>query len=145
LVAGRLADAAVPRDMLGEAHALDLVRAKLRWLAAVRDCARDLADRGPLGLFGTSIATAWLVAELGPRVRFLVDEDPQRTGREFMGLPVYAPTQAPAGTDVLIPLPIEVAEHVYRRIGNAGLPARFHLPQPRGVNRRPEPAARPTG
>ena len=142
LVAGKSAEAAGPQDPLVETAARppcaawSTVRGCLAWLAAVLDHARELAGRGPLGLFGTSIAATWLVGELGPRVSFLVDEDPRRTGRQFMGLPVLAPAHAPAGSDVLISLPIDVAEKIHKRLGGhhvpmvGGLSARFHVPPP---------------
>ncbi len=149
LAAGKLPGAVVPQDPLVEGAARDGVLGELQWLAAVRDRARELAGRGAFGLFGTSIAATWLVGELGPGVRFLVDEDPQRMGREVMGLPVYAPAQAPPESDVLIALPGELAEQIQRRIGQAGLPARFHLPPPepsvQGALGCAGPACRATG
>lgn len=123
VVAEKPTRVAASQDPLVGTAALDLVRGKLQWLAVVRDYAHDLAKRGVLGLFGTSIAATWLVAELGSSVSFLVDEDPRRTGREFMGLPVYTPAQAPGGSDVLIALPNEVAEKIHKRIGTRGLVA----------------------
>jgi hypothetical protein len=54
------------------------------------------------GLFGSAIAATWLYQGMSDRVRFFVDEDPQRVGRTHLGLPILSPEQVPAEADVFV-------------------------------------------
>jgi SAM-dependent methyltransferase len=111
-----------------QASATRLYR-QLAWLAAQVEAAKAMAETSPkFGIFGTSISGTWLYGMLESRVAFFVDEDPGRIGREHMGLPIYAPSSAPANSDVYIPLIPEVAAAVARR--HASQSARFHVPPP---------------
>ena len=103
------------------------VRAQLARLARLTTVARDMATRGPLGVFGTSIAGTWLSRELGDSVQFFVDEDPGRHGRTLAGKPILAPAAAPDGAQVLIGLAPEVAELIKPRVDGYAQ-ATWHLP-----------------
>jgi SAM-dependent methyltransferase len=103
------------------------VRAQLARLARLTTVARDMAARGPLGVFGTSIAGTWLSRELGDSVQFFVDEDPGRHGRTLAGKPILAPAAAPVGAQVLIGLAPEVAELIKPRVDGYAQ-ATWHLP-----------------
>jgi hypothetical protein len=95
----------------------------------VADHARRCHSQQPLGIFGTSIAGAWLFGELGGAVRFFVDEDPARVGGTYMGLPIYHPLAVPAGSHVFIGLAPGVAEQVaFRFRGNGAFTFTTHLP-----------------
>jgi SAM-dependent methyltransferase len=102
------------------------VESGLTWLGRLIACARELSRQGPLGLFGTSIAATWLFSELQGEVAFFVDEDPNRIGRTCMDRPVFHPAQVPRGSQVLVGLPIELAEAICRRLRLAGVS--YHLP-----------------
>jgi 2-polyprenyl-3-methyl-5-hydroxy-6-metoxy-1,4-benzoquinol methylase len=109
----------------------DEVASDVRWLHAVVADAREVAGQGHFGLFGTSIAATWLFGELGPTVRFFVDEDPLRAGGLHMGLPVYHPSDAPANSHVLLALAPELACLVARKLAGSGSTFQVHLPPPR--------------
>jgi SAM-dependent methyltransferase len=70
----------------------------------------------PIGIFGTSISATWLASALGDRVRFFVDEDPNRIGRTHLGRPIYRPADAPSYMDILMPLRPEVAIVIAARL-----------------------------
>jgi hypothetical protein len=63
-------------------------------------------------------------------VRFFVDEDPLRAGTSYLGCPVYAPRQTPAGTQVFLALPPELAGKIHGRLASEGFAFRCHLPPP---------------
>lgn len=111
-------------------RALQFATASVGWLTEVRTAARELAPGGGVGVFGTSIAAVWLLAELGDAVEFFVDEDPQRIGRGLLGRPIYAPAQAPPGASVFLALPPATAAAVAAHAGVADGPATYHLPPP---------------
>jgi SAM-dependent methyltransferase len=102
------------------------VRAALAWLAATAERARQLAAAGEIGLLGTSIAAAWLFAELEGAVRFFVDEDPGRVGKTYLERPVYDPSQVPQGSVVFIAQPPALAAAIARRLARPGVA--YHLP-----------------
>lgn len=80
---------------------------------------RIAAEQGAVGVFGTAIGATWLRGRLGDRVAFFIDEDPARQGRRYMGAPVLAPQDAPAGSTVLAPLAPRVAAAVAARFADA--------------------------
>ena len=105
--------------------------ATVGWLKTTLKAARECSQQENFGLFGTSIATTWLFAEIGDGVSFFVDEDPARIGKTFMGRPVYHPSEAPAGSHVFIALSRTLAESVEQRLARTGV--EFHLPPPTDV------------
>jgi 2-polyprenyl-3-methyl-5-hydroxy-6-metoxy-1,4-benzoquinol methylase len=92
----------------------------LSWLGKTADQLRRLGADGPVGLFGTSIAGTWLAAEAGDAVAFFVDEDPARAGRTYLGKPVHAPADVPAGSRVFVGLPTAVATGICSRLATSG-------------------------
>jgi 2-polyprenyl-3-methyl-5-hydroxy-6-metoxy-1,4-benzoquinol methylase len=97
------------------------VATSLAWLGGTARRLRSLSSGGPVGLFGTSIAGTWLAAEAGNQFCFFVDEDPHRTGRTYLGKPVYAPADIPQGARVFVGLPPTVAEGICARLARAGV------------------------
>lgn len=97
----------------------------LEWLSAVvADAKRVGREATQFGLFGTSIAGTWLYGELADSLRFFVDEDPGRIGREHFGLPIFSPANAPAGSDVYVGLPPKIARAVAERLARTA--GRYH-------------------
>lgn len=56
------------------------------------------------GVLGTTIDASFTAALLGPRVSFFVDENPEKIGRTFRGLPIIAPRTVGADAAVAVPL-----------------------------------------
>jgi SAM-dependent methyltransferase len=106
--------------------AAERVTHALHWLKRVAETARELAGRGELGLFGTSIAATWLYGELAGSVGFFVDEDRNRVGKKYLDLPVYHPSDLPRGSQVFMPMPPSLAESICRRLDAEGVA--FHRP-----------------
>ena len=101
------------------------------------------ATRGPLGIFGTSIAATWLGAALGDKVEFFVDEDVNRIGRKHMGRPIYSPNDAPKHRAVLMPLRADIAAAVEQRLARVGLqfivpPATPNISRERAMTKEPQ-------
>lgn len=102
-----------------EAIALDDA---LAWLDGVAGRARDRAAKGPLAVFGTSIAATWLTATIGAgNVAFYVDEDSSRQGRSHFGKPIVAPPEVPRDMPVFVCLSPALAANVAERMRAAGL------------------------
>src|SRR5204863_9409065 len=93
---------------------------RVEWLATTLAQVRALAKPERIALFGTSIASTWLTAELGDRVSFYLDEDPHRAGQNHLGRPIYPPEQAPAGVAVFVALPPAMAKAVKERLERRG-------------------------
>lgn len=105
------------------------VRADLQgavgWLASVaRQAATVASASSSFGLFGTAIAATWLLQTLPGQVQFLVDEDPDRTGRTHLGLPILAPGDVPEGSDVFVGVSPLLSESITRRLARSG--RRYH-------------------
>ncbi len=104
--------------------------AAVNWLAKVRDEAKNLAATGPLGIFGTANAAAWIFQELDGVVEFFVDEDMNKVGRQFLDRTVYHPSNIDDGSgkyeNVYIPLPFAMAKSISGRLSCHN--TRYHLP-----------------
>ena len=103
-----------------------LVVSELAWLQSVIAEAERVAALGPLGIFGTSVAAAWIFGAVGDKIRFFVDEDPSRIGRQFMGRPILTVSEIPHDAQIYIPLAPVVAQNIKYR--HRDLPVAFHLP-----------------
>jgi SAM-dependent methyltransferase len=100
----------------------------VQWLKQTVTAARASSLKEAFGIFGTSIASTWLASELGDAVKFFVDEDPSRSGKTFMGKPVYDPAHIPVRGSVFLALPRPIAESVKGRLKCSTVS--FHLPPP---------------
>lgn len=121
VVARPATTAEVHRPQGDPAGAKERIDASLAWLRSTADRLREVLRHGPVGLFGTSIAGTWLAAEAGDANAFFVDEDPARIGRTYLGKPVYAPADVPAGSRVFVGLPTAVAAGICTRLARPGV------------------------
>jgi len=121
-VVARAARGSLLAPSLGDvAAARQRIAGSLAWLRGTAEELRRLGADGPVGLFGTSIAGTWLAAEAGDAVAFFVDEDPNRVGRSYLGKPVHAPADVPAGSRVFVGLPPAVAAGICTRLARPGV------------------------
>jgi len=109
---------------------LKTVQEELNWLTLTREQAQRIGTRGGLGVFGTSIAAAWLAGELGDCISFFVDEDQHRTGTVYMGKPVYNVAGVPPGSRVFLGLAPKLAESIFARLSLQKLPFELLRPPP---------------
>jgi len=100
----------------------------IAWLKENIACASRIARHDELGIFGTSIAGAWLYNEIPDQIAFFVDEDQDRINKLFLGRPVYHPKNLPDKGAVYIPLPYVVASVIAERLKIYG--DRFFIPPP---------------
>lgn len=113
-------------------HVYNLLTGHIAWLAQLARDAKAIRQQatGDVGLFGTSNAAAWLFGTLSEKIDFFVDEDPNRIGRSLFGRPIYAPEQAPANSEIFIPLVSETANRIAERLGRKDGP-RYTAPKER--------------
>lgn len=100
----------------------------IHWLESLVLRARRLANERDLGLFGTSIAGSWLKTTLGDGVTYFVDEDTNRIGRNYLGIPIVAPGDVRPGGNVLIGLAPAVASPLTERLRTAYPQVHWHGP-----------------
>jgi len=119
---GQDAAAAKYLDFIDEKEAL---HSAVRWLEAVMREAQHVASTSThFGLFGSAIAATWLYQGVTDRVRFFVDEDPQRVGRTHLGLPILSPAQVPAEADVFVGVSPSISDKLLVRLQSE--PGRYH-------------------
>lgn len=98
------------------------------WLQQLRQLALITADgKHPFGLFGTSIAATWLAPQLIDKIRFFVDEDANRIGREHLGRPIISPADTPQDAKVLLALAPNIASTISKRLAHV-LPCSLIMP-----------------
>jgi SAM-dependent methyltransferase len=123
-------EAVRPQTPIGGAHRN--VMKQVNWLrrfsrAAVKS-AVTTAPATPFGVFGTSVAAAWLWPAVSNWVEFFVEEDVNRIGRTYMGRPVISPTQTPTGAVIFLALVPPIAAAIRARLKT--LPVDFRMPPP---------------
>ena len=108
-------------------EASNAVASALCWLNAMRgEAGRNCGGRR-FGIFGSSIAATWLYSELHDRVSFFVDEDPQRSGKYHLGIPIVLPQHAPEDSQVFVALPQSLARTVTSRLRQISAPTVSYL------------------
>ncbi len=86
----------------------------------------SLSSHPAIGLFGSSIASTWLLSHEADHIEFIVDEDPSRIGQTHMGRPILDPGQAPDGAAILMPMPASITGRIVSRLKH--LPVNFIIP-----------------
>jgi len=99
------------------AAGIALANRNIKWLHAVVETATKAASsNASFGLFGTSISATWLYGALRDKVKFFVDEDGTRIGKQIDGRPIIAPQDIPKDAIVFAPLIPAVADKVIARL-----------------------------
>lgn len=125
LVAANSGDTAAMVDRLDYPSECEALQSAVRWLADVMAEAQDIAsDSANFGLFGSAVAATWLYQAMPDRVRFFVDEDPQRAGRTHLGLPIVSPDQVPADADVFVGVSPAISAVLLERLRSGS--GRYH-------------------
>jgi trans-aconitate methyltransferase len=102
------------------------VTAAMDWLSGTLAMVQTLSRCPRFGVFGTSIAAAWLTQPLGERIDFYVEEDSSRIGGDFLGKPILAPDRLPPDAHVFIALTPKTAGAVTARLTH--LDCHWHQP-----------------
>ena len=108
-------DASPQHTLMPTYDPLDIV-SHFAYLERVLADAWAAAENGRIGIFGASLAGAWLTACLGDQIDFFVDESPVRIGGKFLDRDVIAPDQVPSNATVFIALPPVSAKAVANRL-----------------------------
>ena len=89
--------------------------------AAVGDVEGKLKESGleAGGVQRLKLSRARLAAEGGDAVPFIVDEDPARAGRMYLGRSVHSPADVPSGGRVFVGLPPAVAAGICDRLARS--------------------------
>lgn len=82
---------------------------------------RFLGLKQPVALFGTSLGATWILSQFKDKVWALLDEDPARVGKKFMGVPVRHPTTLAAQSLVFSTVPFSRSNRLREKL------RRFHL------------------
>jgi 2-polyprenyl-3-methyl-5-hydroxy-6-metoxy-1,4-benzoquinol methylase len=90
--------------------------AAVDWLRRTVVLAREGVTRGPLALFGTSIAANWLFQELDGQVQCFVDEDRRLTGCQHLGREILHPRKLQGGMTLFMALPSVLSRPIMDRL-----------------------------
>ena len=108
---------ATPLDQLNYLDEHAALQSAVNWLSDAMAEARVVASKSAnFGLFGSAIAATWLYQGMSDRVRFFVDEDPQRAGRTHLGLPIVSPDHVPSDADVFVGVSPAIASALLERL-----------------------------
>jgi SAM-dependent methyltransferase len=106
----------------------DFAGRHLAWIEALLAQANALAEQGPVGIFGSSIAGTWVGSQIR-RLAFFVDEDEDRVGRSNLGVPIIRVSDASPDVKVLLALEPALAQSLAPRLVEAGLSIALPLPK----------------
>lgn len=120
-VVARAVDKNVQQQVLLPDDDADAIMNGPSYLDHVLKLANEASNAESFGIFGTSIAATWLASHLGEKVKFFVDEDPNRAAGVHMGKPILVNQQIPASSTVFVALPQPLAEQVVARNRRLGV------------------------
>jgi len=95
---------------------LDNLIGLVNWLSSLVEWGKSRVIHSNAGLFGTALAATWLDHSCGPGFSFFVDEDMDRADTLYLGREVLTPSETPANSEILVPLPSEIAVDICRRL-----------------------------
>jgi SAM-dependent methyltransferase len=98
----------------------DFASRHLAWIEALLAQANALAEQGPIGIFGSSIAGTWVGSQI-PGLAFFVDEDLERVGGSNLGVPIVGLSDVAKNVKVLLALEPTLARSLAPRLIEAGL------------------------
>lgn len=94
--------------------------AQIQWLYSIREQVTSILNKDcKFGVFGTSIAGNWMYGEWSNKISFFVDEDPERLGTTYRGVPVLSISDLNDEDAVYIALPPAIAFKVKQRYKGA--------------------------
>ncbi len=96
-----------------------VLNSPVEWLKSALSTAQNLSSEKSFGVFGTSIAAAWLYGQLNGSIDFFVDDDQDKTGKMMFGKPIFSANNVPSSSHVLIALPDIIAKPIKRRIDSS--------------------------
>ncbi|MDG6218105.1 MAG: class I SAM-dependent methyltransferase [Candidatus Thermoplasmatota archaeon] len=105
----------------------DFVNRCIKWLDSNIHTSFDFGSKHYFGIFGTSISATWLFAENPKIVSFFVDEDPNRIGKQHLGLPIYSPKHIPRDSVVFLPFCFAQSKKIKQRLEVLNNDAKFIL------------------
>lgn len=111
----------IPKEMVAMARKSRAIEDEFVWVKMFLDRAIELSQQKNFGVFGTSVIAMWLYGVIGKRIRFFVDEDPERYGKKYLGIPVYSPKNIPSGSNVFLALPPVMAKKICKRLSRPGI------------------------
>ena len=77
-----------------------------------------LKTDSPISLFGTSLGATWILSQFRDKVACLLDEDPARVGRKFMGVPILHPRSLQKGVKIFSTVPFTRANNLKKKLKN---------------------------
>jgi 2-polyprenyl-3-methyl-5-hydroxy-6-metoxy-1,4-benzoquinol methylase len=105
------------------------IRNNIIWLNGLINKAKLLSlNKDNFGIFGTSIGGTWLGSVLADKVKFFVDEDINRIGKNFMGKPVISPESVPPGSTVFLALAPLLAKSLFEKFSLSNDHIEYFLP-----------------
>lgn len=130
-----LAPKLLKNDQLGKDSFLSLHKKNI-WLSRlVEKAGLGVAGGNSYGIFGTSIAATWIALELGGKIDFFVDEDPNRIGKIYLEKVILSPASIPKNSVVFLAMAPVVARHIAVRL-RANIPGVNFIEPPAGAGKK---------
>jgi SAM-dependent methyltransferase len=98
------------------------------WLRKVILDVEELSTMSNFGVFGTGTAAGWISGSIDSEIKFFVDEDPSKIGKEYLGCPVISPVDLPDEAIVYIGLPTKLAVKTKTRLEKEFPDKKFFTP-----------------
>ncbi len=95
---------------------IDKLHKRISWLESIVSDVRELAERGHIGIFGSSIGASFACGAVNSNIEFFVDEDESHVGQLHLGKSIISPNDIPKGVPVYIPLTPNLAINIAERL-----------------------------
>jgi len=105
----------VGEEIVQGKNILTYINQCMNWLKDIKNKMERIGKNGDIGIFGAGIASAWLISEFKEMIAFCVDEDKDKVGRIYCGIPVLHPENVYEKT-VFVPMPFQGSKKIADRL-----------------------------
>lgn len=89
---------------------------QVQWLGNIHQAVSEIVKKtNRFGVFGTSIAGNWMYGDWRDKISFFVDEDPDKIGTQYLGVPVLSMADLESEDEVYVALPPTIAKKIQER------------------------------
>ncbi|MBL18562.1 MAG: hypothetical protein CMC82_01860 [Flavobacteriaceae bacterium] len=108
-------------DMKTKINLDNFIKDQLEWLQDLIIKAEEYSNNvEKFGVFGTSISAMWIYGKIGKNIKFFVDEDPTKVGKNVDDINILHPNDVPNNSQILVPLTPEIRSKIINRLSGEG-------------------------
>lgn len=119
-------------EFISDENLLLYIHHCVSWLQRILDMVKEGCRYEHIGIFGAGIASVWLISEFRGLITFCVDEDKNKIGHMYCGIPVLDPDEI-KDKIVFVPMPYKISKNIASRFSGRKGCQYIATPEPASV------------